>query len=114
MAFVVVVYSVAVGAQDNTLFYLLHSQRVSPVAYEGVNAIGLGAGVFVVKIQRGRVVEPTLGTVQRILKSLPLFSQKQPLFLGALLSFIFCFFVVSCGIDFLLGFTHRWVFIRHV
>jgi hypothetical protein len=113
MALVVVVYTVAVGAQDNTLLYFLHSQRVPPVAYESVNAVGLGAGVFVVKIQRGMVIEPALSAVQRSLKGFPFFSQGRPFFLGALLSFFFCFLVVGCGVGFLLGVTHRWVFIGH-
>ena len=86
-----VVYTVAVGTQDNTLLYFFHSQRVPPVAHEGVNAAGLGAGVFVVKIQRGCVAEPAIGAGQRSLKGFPLFSQGRPFFLGALLSFFFCF-----------------------
>jgi hypothetical protein len=113
MALVVVVYSVAVGAQDNTLLYFFHSQRIPPVAYEGVNAIGLGAGVFVVKIQRGMVIEPALSAIQRSLKGFPLFSQGRPLFFGAALSFFFCFLVVGCGVGFLLGVTHCRVFVGH-
>ena len=101
MALVVVVHTVAVGAQDNALLYFFHRPLVLSVAYKLVDASGLGAGVCVMKVKRGWVVEPTFCTEQRGLERFPFFPFHRSIFIGLYLDLFGVLFVVFGGVAFL-------------
>jgi len=74
--FFVVVYAMAVCAQDYALLYFFHGGFETPIANKLVYAVCFVAGVYVVEIQRCCMVEPALSAVKRGLVRLPFFSKR--------------------------------------
>lgn len=77
-----VVYAMAVGAQNYALLNFFQSLGVLAIADKLINAAQLSLRVYVVKIQRGWMVEPALGAVQRGFKCFPCFTQRRPFLFG--------------------------------
>jgi hypothetical protein len=70
--FVVVMHTVAVGAQNNTLLYFFPRSSVPPVSYKYMHTGGLGGGVYVMEVNYRWVAHPTDSARQRGLILLPL------------------------------------------
>ena len=113
LRFVPMQHAVAVRTQGYALLDFFHSRRKTPIGYEFVDALFLGASDDVVEINKRWVLKAAVGAFLRSFKLVPCFFVSRFIYTGAFYMSIFIFFVIFFLVLSLLDTAKFGVFVWH-